>query len=383
MNDMADSQLANGLIPTTAPEYPVFGGDFRDSPEWGSAFVLVAWQQYLFTGDIELLRRYYDGMVRYGDYLSGRAKDDIVSHGLSDWYDIGPGQPGDSQLTPKGVTATAFYFEDSLIMADTAALLGKPEDAAKFRQQAERIRTAFNTKFFNSATAQFSSGSQTANSIPAVMGIVPPDRRDEVFANIKADLEEKGLTAGDIGYRYLLLALADAGRSDIIYSMVNQSEKPGYGMMLAKGATSLTEAWDAFRSSSQNHFMLGQINEWFYRDLAGIQDDPTGPGFKKIVIKPVLTGDLDWVKGSYTSIRGKIATEWKRTGRALTLEVTIPANTSATINVPTAEAAAVLESGQPATSVAGLKFLRMENGAAVFAAESGSYRFSSVLPEVR
>ena len=258
MNDMADSQLDSGLIPTTAPEYTVFGGDFRDSPEWGSAFLLVAWQQYLFTGDTELLHRYYDGMARYVDYLGRRGKDDIVSHGLSDWYDIGPGKPGGSKLTPKGVTATAFYYQDSLILAQTAALLGKTEDAAKFQQQAERIRAAFNNKFFNAATAQYATGSQAADSIPAVMGIAAPDRREAVLKNIVADVGQKGLTAGDVGYRYLLRALADAGRSDVIYSMVNQSEKPGYGMMLAKGATSLLEAWDGERSSSQDHFMLGQ-----------------------------------------------------------------------------------------------------------------------------
>ena len=101
MNDMADSQLASGLVPTTAPEYPVFGGDFRDSQEWGSALPLVAWQQYLFTGDVELLRHYYDGMVRYTDYLGSKSKDHIVIHGLSDWYDIGSPKPGASQLTPK------------------------------------------------------------------------------------------------------------------------------------------------------------------------------------------------------------------------------------------------------------------------------------------
>ena len=126
MNDMADSQLDNGLVPDIAPEYVVFKDGFRDSPEWGSACVLVPWQQYEWTGDLDLLRRHYDGMKRYVAYLGSQATNHIVSHGLGDWYDIGPNRPGRAQLTPVALTATAFYYYDARILARTAALLGKP-----------------------------------------------------------------------------------------------------------------------------------------------------------------------------------------------------------------------------------------------------------------
>ena len=157
--------------------------------------------------------------------------------------------------------------------------------------------------------------------------------------------------------------------------MNNQSDKPGYGMQLKKGKTSLTEAWNG--GASQDHFMLGQIQEWFYHDLAGIGCDPTGPGFKKIIINPQPVGDVTWVKASYDSIRGKIVSDWKRDGDKFTLKVTIPANTTATVFVPAKSADSVTESGKPAAQANGVKFLRMENGRAVFAVASGQYEFAS------
>ena len=159
--------------------------------------------------------------------------------------------------------------------------------------------------------------------------------------------------------------------------MNNQSDKPGYGMQLAKGATSLTEAWDALRSSSQNHFMLGQINEWFFHDLAGIQPDADEPGFKKIIIKPAVVDGLTFARARYGSVHGKIVSAWTRVGGKLTLDITIPANTTAVVHVPARDAASVSEGGKPATQSESVRFLKMEAGAAVYAVGSGDYRFLS------
>ena len=386
MRDMRDSQLANGFVPNIAPEYVKFGGEgdgnaFRNSPEWGSTFLLSAWQQYEFDGDLNLLRRYYDDMGRYVAYLRGRARDEILDFGLGDWYDIGPKNPGFAQLTPKALTATAFYYYDTWVLARTARLLGKTVDATLYDQQAAVIRDAFNKKFFNASTRDYATGSQCANSIPLVMDLVEEKDRAAVLANIVKDVKAKGLTAGDVGYRYLLRALADGGRSDVIFELNNQSEKPGYGYQLKKGATSLTEAWNALRSSSQNHFMLGQINEWFYHDLAGIQCDPAGPGFKKIVIRPAIVGDLTHVSASYDSASGKIICAWKRTGGQLGLGVAIPPNTTATVYVPARAYMPVRLGDQPAAQSPGVTFLRNETGCAVFEVGSGTYSFQTTTPE--
>jgi alpha-L-rhamnosidase len=379
MNDMDDSQLDNGLVPDIAPEYVVFKGGFRDSPEWGSAFVLVPWQQYLWTGDLELIRNYYDDMKRYLAYLGGTATNDIVSHGLGDWYDLGPKGPGQAQLTPVPLTATAFYYYDTKILAKMAKLLGKTNEANEFEDRAIQIRKAFNKEFYNPTTYQYATGSQCSNAVPLVMGLVEPANRQAVLDAIVRDVQQRGnaLTAGDVGYRYLLLALAQGGRSDVIFAMNNQSDKPGYGYQLKMGATSLTEAWNARRSSSQNHFMLGQIIEWFYADLAGIACDPTNPGFKKMIVNPQPVGDLNWVKAGFNSIRGQIRSEWNRDNGNFILKVAIPPSTTATVFVPSKPATQVTESGIAADKSPGVKFLRRENDRAVYEIGSGEYEFHS------
>jgi hypothetical protein len=334
MNDISDSQAEDGLVPDIAPEYPVFKGGFRDSPEWGSAFVLCALQQYQWTGDVDLLRRHYDGMKRYVMYLDSKSTMGIVNHGLGDWYDLGPRRPGTVQLTPTSLTATATYYGDLLAMEKIARRLGNDADADEFSKMARQVRSEFNRTLLNDDSHLYATGSQTSGAMPLAMGLVDPGNQQNVLDAIVADIRkhDNGVTAGDIGYRYLLRALAENGRSDVIFDMNNQSDRPGYGFQLKRGATSLTEGWGG--TGSQNHFMLGQITEWFYHDLAGIQPDPAGPGFKKIIIKPAVVGDLTRVKASFRSVRGTIRSEWKRDGNAFTLHVTIPPNTTASIFLP-------------------------------------------------
>jgi len=388
LNDTADSQLANGLVPTVAPEYTIFRdrntprgqrNNYGDSPEWSSAFILVPWQQYEFDGDLNLFRIHYDAMSNYLAYLGNRSTNYIINYGLGDWYDLGPKHPGIAQLTPVALTATAFYFQNAEIMSRAAGLLGKTNDARQFSDLAENIRAAFNQTFYDTTNHFYATDSQTANSIPLVMGICEPTNRASILDAIIADIRKRGnsFTAGDVGYRYLLRALADGGRSDVIFDMNNQSEKPGYGFQLKKGATSLTEAWDAGRDSSQNHFMLGQIQEWFYHDLAGIQYAPGSPGFKQIVIAPQLCGHMKWVNASYDSVRGKIESDWKRYEGRFVLQATIPPNTTATFLIPARDPNEVWEGGVSAMKSAGVHFLRMEGGRAVFQTGSGTYNFES------
>lgn len=385
LNDIADSQLTNGLVPTTAPEYAIFRNrndtrlrnDFGDSPEWSSTLIIAPWQQYEFDGDLNLFRLHYDAMVRYLDYLCSRATNDIVNYGLGDWYDLGPKKPGLSQLTPVALTATAFYYQDAVILARAAALLGKPDDAQKYSTLAQNIRDAFNAKFYNAAGHSYATGSQCANAIPLYMGLCEVTNRAGVLDSIVADVRKhgNGLTAGDVGYRYLLRALADGGRSDVIFDMNDQTNKPGYGMQIAKGKTSLTEAWDG--NASQDHFMLGQIQEWFYHDLAGIQDAPDSPGFKRIVIAPQPVGNVTWVSASYNSMHGKIVCDWNRAGGKFTLKISVPANTTATVYVPAISPGTVTESGKPAGQSQDVTFLRTEKSCAVYAVASGNYTFQS------
>jgi hypothetical protein len=380
MNDMADAQLKNGLIPNIAPEYTVFDGTFRAAAEWGASFILVPWQQYQFDADTGLIREHYDAMKRYFAYLESIAKNDIVSEGLGDWYDLVPGErPGVAKLTLPPVTASAFYFYDAKMLSHFAEILGKTADAKDYAARAERIRASYNQNFYNTDKGYCATDSQCANALALVLGIVQPENRDKVLASLVSDVEGRdyGITAGDVGFRFLLQALAQGGRSDVIYKMIDRDDKPGYGYILKKGETSLTEAWDANNNSSHDHFMLGQIIEWFYQDLVGIGSDPANPGFKNILIKPQPVGDLKWAQASYDSIHGKISVRWENDGGNFTLKTTIPANTTATVFIPAKSADTITENGKPVSQSEGVKFLRQEGDRAVFEVQSGQYNFST------
>jgi len=217
--------------------------------------------------------------------------------------------------------------------------------------------------------------------MPLFLNIAEPQNRKALIGNLVADIRKNGnsFTSGDVGYRFLLKALAMEGYSDVIFDMNNQSERPGYGYQLKMGATSLTEKWNAGVGSfgSQNHFMLGQINEWFFHDLAGIGVEADGAGYRKSIIKPVVAGDLTWVKGTYVTVSGLISTEWKREKDTFTLDVIIPANTTSTIYIPAKKESDVTESGKSTKMVHGVKFISMERGYAIYRTGSGSYHFVS------
>jgi len=372
INDMRYAQTPDGLIPEIAPEFTKFPEPFRDSPEWGSNSIILPWYVYQWYGDKEVLTENYAMMTRYLAYLGTKANDHILMQGLGDWYDLGPKAPGFSQLTPKGLTATAFYYYDLHLMANIARLLGKTADAQADEKLAAGVKQAYNKMFFNPQTKIYGTGSQTANAISVYMGLVEPADKQAVTDNVIKDLRghNNALTSGDIGFRYLLKSLEEAGRSDVIYDMNSRTDVPGYGYQVLHGATSLTESW-AVGGSSQNHFMLGELMEWFYEDLAGIKPAPDAIAFNKIKINPQLVGDITFAKASYNSPYGIISTDWKKSGDKFELTVRIPANTTATIYLPSKRGANITEGGK-AISAAGYK-----DGKALIKTGSGIYHFVS------
>ncbi len=379
IRDIREAQLPDGLVPDIAPEYVVFRGGFRDSPEWGSSYLTVGWDLYRWYGDLQILERNYDGFKRYVDYLTARTHHHVLSYGLGDWCDIGPKPPGYPQRTPFAITATTVYYHDLILLQRIAKLVGRSGDAQRDAALAAEVKTAFNREFFHPATDSYATGSQTSNAMPLAMGMAPPGASAGLLANIIRNVHAHGnkMTTGEIGHRYLLLDLADAGRSDVIYDMDSQTSCPGYGCMLKQGATSLTEAWDANRRYSQDHFMLGHLEEWFHRNLAGISAAPGAVAFSRISIKPQPVGNITWCKASYRSQRGEIASDWSRHGRDFRLHVIVPPNTAAVVYVPATRAGVVTESGRPAQASPGVRFLRMQAGAAVYLIGSGSYTFLS------
>lgn len=374
MQDIADAQRPDGLIPCIAPEYVVFGGDFTDSPEWGLAGVVLPWMYYQFYGDPSLIETYYPVMKRYVDYLTTTATDGIVSHGLGDWYDYGDHVAGYAKNTPIPLSATAHYYYGITLVAKAAKFLGKAEDAKHYKQLAEYIRLIYQKTFYHPDTQQYATGSQYAHAISIFLNLVAPADRAAVLDHLTADIAQHGnrLTTGDIGNRYLYQVLARNGKNDVMYALHNHYDAPGYGFQIKFGLTTLTEQWDPRKGNSWNHFMMGQIEEWFYRSLAGMV--PAEDGFQHFYIQPVVVGDLTSVDAAHETLYGTITVHWQKQAGQFTLAVTVPVNTTAEVTLPLPPAGEIRVNGRPLKKVKSIKTIDQPGN--TFAVGSGQYTFT-------
>jgi Alpha-L-rhamnosidase N-terminal domain./Bacterial alpha-L-rhamnosidase. len=381
IDDMIEAQLENGLVPDIAPEYVPFAGAFRDSPEWGSACIILPWDMYQWYGDKEAVRKAYPMMKRYLKYLNGMADKYILNYGLGDWYDLGPKFPGEAQLTPKALTATSIFFYDSRLLGEMAKMIGEKEDAVYFVNMAEEIRKAFNSKFFNPVTKIYSTGSQTAYSMPLFFGMVDNRFKNDVVKNFIKSINDnnKDLTAGDVGYRYLLRALEEAGQSQLIFEMNSKTDVPGYGFQLSKGATSLTESWAALKYVSNNHMMLGHLMEWFYSGIGGIRQSPSSASYNKIIIYPEVVGDLKWAETTYKTVHGDITCNWKIEKNNIIMKVNIPVNCSAIISIPQTNPRFIFENEILINQVKQVKIIEVSSARTLCEIPSGEYNFRAHL----
>ncbi len=349
MQNMADAQHPNGAMPTTAPEYVVFEGPgmdaFAESPEWGGSLVIFPFMYYETYGDDSLIKKYYQHMRRYVDYLETRADHHLLSFGLGDWYDYGDFRAGFSRNTPVPLVATAHYYMTVMYLTRAARLVGNDYDIHYYGTLANKILAAFNKRFMNEKTAQYGTGSQCSNALPLFLDMVKrigsqdeseddPQLRAQVLMNLIKDVKAHGnrLTTGDVGNRYLIQTLARNGEDELVYKMFNHEDAPGYGFQLKFGATTLTEQWDPRQGSSWNHFMMGQIDEWFFNSLVGIR--PEKKGYQHFVIAPKPVGDLHFVNSSYDTLYGTIAVNWTHKDGSFKLNISVPVNTSATVYLP-------------------------------------------------
>lgn len=334
--DMQEAQSADGLVPDICPQYIRFGyhEGFNDSPEWGSAVILNPWYLYKRFGEKAVFEQYYDSMKRYVDYLTGKTHYHILHHGLGDWLDIGPMTPW-SQNTPIPVVATNIYYFDLRVMQFAANLLGKTEDADRYGELKENVYEEYNLQFFDGQTNRYANGSQAAQAMSLVTGLAKRGREGKVLDILVKDIEsrEYQTTAGDIGHPFVIAALMQYGRSDVIDRMMCVTDRPGYGYQVLCGATTLTEEWDgpdpARPHGSQNHLMLGSVEEWFYGGLAGIHSIRTDSSFDEILIRPYFSERCRFVEAWTTHPYGRIRVRWERTEEGIRLEITIPPNAQA------------------------------------------------------
>ncbi len=349
VDDMITAQTEDGLVPDIAPEYVEFWQDFRDSPEWGSAAVIVPWLIYKWYGDEEPMKKAWPMMEKYVEYLRGKSENHIIDYGLGDWFDMGPERPGYAQLTPKALTATAIYFYDVKLMSEIAALLENEDDVQKYAVWSEEIKTAFNATFFDPETKIYSTGSQTAISMPLVVGLVDEMDRADVVQTLVESIHnsDNALTAGDVGFNFLVKALRDNGQSELLYEMNARDDVPGYGYQLKKGATALTESWPALEVVSNNHLMLGHLMEWFYSGLGGIGQTQESIAYKELKIEPQVVGGISSAKTSFETPYGTVKSDWENSEELFIFKVEIPVNSGAFILLPADNMEQITEGGNP------------------------------------
>jgi alpha-L-rhamnosidase len=371
--DLLDAVRPNGGFTETSPFVGISDeglGDKTGPIGWGTAQPVLLAQLRQYYGEDRPLREQYEATKRWVALLRSLAKDGILDNGLSDHESLVP--------KPRALSGTAFYYYNVKLLAQLAAALGKDADARDASSLAEQIKTAFNQRFLKKGTGRYDAATQACQAFALYHGLVPADEQTRALDVLVADIAGHGdhLTTGIFGTKYMLDALTDAGRADVAYRLVNQRTFPGWGNMLEGGATTLWEHWEfSDNTFSHNHPMFGSVSEWFYKALAGIQPAPDAVGFDKIVIKPQPVGDLQWVRASHETVRGTISSAWEKANGKFKLSVEIPVNAHAEVHVPARDAGRVTESGKAIDSARGVKFLRMEGNATVFAVGAGRYKF--------
>ncbi|MEM4248355.1 MAG: alpha-L-rhamnosidase C-terminal domain-containing protein, partial [Candidatus Nanoarchaeia archaeon] len=245
---------------------------------------------------------------------------------------------------------------------------------------AENIASAFHKKYYNPETGDYANGTQTMNAVPLVFGITPSELKEKTFQQIIKNIKqhENHFTTGFLGTTYLFRLLSDYGQDELIYKLLNQRDFPSFGRIIEAGATTMTEAWNAFLGddfASHNHFNLGAPTEWFFRGLAGIRLLEEYPAFKRFQICPAFLPEIDFVRASFYCPYGKIFVEWARKRKEIILKVQVPVGTSAELILPAKFADSIQESviSEPSDSQK-LNFDASESQAFLIL-ESGSYNF--------
>jgi len=374
---------------------------------------------YLAYGDTRVLQQCWPMMVKFIDYLRANSKNFIRADehwkwkGYGDWLSM-------NAVTPPELIGTAFSAYCANLMSKMAAAIGRTAEAEQYAALFEKVRRAWNDRFLNkgdrtlyspsstsiyeqlgtkasgdqpaahsaSISSPLAVQSQTAYVLALHFDLLPDDLRGQVFDALVKDIESHGmhLSTGFVGTPYLNHVLTRFGRTDIAYALLNQKTFPSWLFPVTHGATTMWERWDGWTPekgfndagmNSYNHYAYGAVGDWMYSTIAGIDIDPEKPGYKHIIIRPNPGGGLTRARATLRSMYGPIKSEWRIDRSMLQLSVAIPANTTATIHIPTTAVDRISESGKPLSQSPGTKLTATARGIAVVDIGAGSYSFES------
>lgn len=389
MDDIEQSQKETGAIPDVAP---AFWNYYSDDVTWPAAFITISNNLYNQFGDIKPIQKNYASMKKWMWYMRDKylVNNIMTRDKYGDWC-VPPESlnlihaKDTARLTDGKLIASAYYFKLLSFMQRFAKLTGNDVDVKEYAELADKMRTAFQNKFYNTATYSYGNNTITANLLPLYFGICPDSLKEKVFENIyhKIHVESKDhISTGLIGTQYLFRGLTEYGNTDLAFKLASNKTYPSYGYMIENGATTIWELWNGNTAdpnmNSQNHvMMLGDLITWFYENLAGIRTDKEAVGFKKITMKPSLPADLQFVNASYKSVYGLIKSSWKKNTGTFEWNISIPANTSARVFIPAKSQADVLESGKALSG--DIKMIQWKEGILTIEIPSGDYQFKSTL----
>ncbi|MGX1025626.1 family 78 glycoside hydrolase catalytic domain [Streptomyces ambofaciens] len=378
LQDLRDTQRPDGSLPGVAPVVPGrFDGGY-ESAGWMDAGVHVPWTLWQAYGDTEVIRENYDMMKRYVDFLDADSTGHIRSAGgYLDWLNL------DDQ-TPADVLDTAFVAKSTREFAQMAAAIGRDDDAAAYQRRHEAVRSAYQAAFIG-ADGTVKGDSQTSYILTLTNNLVPADRRDAVVDRFVETLKRRDyhLSTGFLGVDGLLPALTRAGRSDIAYRLLQHEDYPSWGYEIGKGATTVWERWNSINPdgsfndvgmNSFNHYAYGAVGEWMYRTMAGVS--AAEPGYRKVLIDPEPGEGIDHVDFRHETPYGAVRSAWDTKAGPMTLDVTVPVNTTAEVRIPAANRWAVTEGGKPIGEVDGVRYVEEADGDVVLEVGSGDYAFA-------
>jgi alpha-L-rhamnosidase len=396
LRDLSADQLPNGSVPFVVPDVITKFRSLEMNPAgasgaaaWSDAAVICPWTIYLCYGDTRLLEEQYESMAGWVNFMRDRAGDDYIWRNDSqfgDWLDYrGQDARRPAPVTNNELVATAFYAYSTQLLAHVALVLGKTSDAECYADLAHNVKAAFNNEFVT-PFGRVGPNTQTAYVLALHFDLLPESMRPLAVERLVKEIRQGHyhLTTGFVGTPYLCHVLSRYGYTDVAYELLNQESYPSWLYPVKQGATTIWERWDGIKPdgsfqdasmNSFNHYAYGAIGEWLYRVVAGIEVDPTEPGYKRILIQPQPGGQLTYVSAGLDSMYGRIESTWKLEDGDFQLAVTIPPNTEGIVHLLARSVEDIAEQGQALDQVEGIREMRQEGETVILTLGSGCYHF--------
>ncbi|MFM8489724.1 MAG: alpha-L-rhamnosidase C-terminal domain-containing protein, partial [Bacteroidota bacterium] len=389
LKDVAADQNPDGSVPFVIPN--VLGAGASASTGWADVSNIIPWNAWLAYGDKRILEDQYPSMKAWVEYMRSKSNNNLWNTGFhfGDWLFYRPEDDNDgrSAVTDKYLIAQCFYAHSTQLLINAATVLGKTGEADEYKKLLEGIKFAFMNEYVT-PNGRMASPTQTAYVLALQFDMLPEHMRPETARKLAENVKNYGthLTTGFLGTPHLCHVLTRFGYNDLAYELLNQKSYPSWLYPVTKGATTIWERWDGIKPggdfqsagmNSFNHYAYGAIGDWMYRVMAGLDTDAGAPGYKALRIKPYPGGGFTNAEAILQTPYGRAASSWKMNNGKLSFRAEIPANTSATIYIPTTNPDSVKENGTALKDVAGVTVTGTTSGYVMVRVGSGVYRFES------